>query len=140
GGQMEDMLAENSPATTEQLDFIHLNKTAAMIEASLVMGGLVGGANEYACDILRRVGRHVGLAFQIIDDILDATSDASTLGKTPGKDAAANKTTYVKLHGIEAAQAMAKGQSQGALVELSKLPGDITFLRELIETMLTRKH
>src|SRR4051812_39480637 len=81
GGQMEDLLAEKKPnATPDELEFIHLNKTAAMIEASLVMGGLVGGASEATLAELRRAGRHLGLAFQIIDDILDATADTKTLG------------------------------------------------------------
>src|SRR5439155_2557387 len=73
GGQMEDLLAEKkADATADTVEFIHLNKTAAMIKASLVMGGLVGGGDENAVAALRRAGRHLGLAFQIIDDVLDA--------------------------------------------------------------------
>ena len=102
GGQMLDLLYEKSDNATEKdLNEIHARKTAAMITASLVMGGLVGGANEAQVETLRSAGRHLGLAFQIIDDVLDATADSATLGKTAGKDAKANKTTFVKLHGID---------------------------------------
>src|SRR5690606_34737943 len=105
GGQMADLLGEaKGDATPAELEFIHLNKTAAMIEAALVMGGRVGGLDDLACDSLRRAGRHLGLAFQIVDDVLDATADTATLGKTAGKDAATEKTTYVRIHGLEASR------------------------------------
>ncbi len=98
GGQMEDLLAEKKAGTTAAgLEFIHLSKTpAAMIEASLALGGFCGGATENDLRALRNTGRHLGLAFQIIDDILDATADTATLGKTAGKDAKTGKTTFVK--------------------------------------------
>ena len=139
GGQMEDLLAEkNSNATTDDLEFIHLNKTAAMIETSLVLGGLVGGADETHCATLRTVGRHLGLTFQIIDDILDATADTETLGKTAGKDAAIDKTTYVKLHGIDKAQQIAAQHTQSAIDSLQSLSGDTTFLIALTNAMTKR--
>jgi geranylgeranyl diphosphate synthase type II len=139
GGQMEDLLAEKKAnATADELEFIHLNKTAAMIEASFVMGGWVGGANASALAQLRTVGRHVGLAFQIIDDVLDATADSATLGKTAGKDAKADKTTYVKLHGIDASRTMARQHSDAAIAILKALPGDTRFLVALVESMAVR--
>jgi len=143
GGQMADLLAENKQGTAaavspETLDFIHLNKTAAMIEAALVMGGLVGGADAPQQDALRNTGRHLGLAFQIVDDILDATADTATLGKTAGKDARAQKATYVSLHGIAAAQHLAEEQTAHALAALSALPGDTRFLAQLIRTLTAR--
>ncbi|MBW8782209.1 MAG: polyprenyl synthetase family protein [Verrucomicrobia bacterium] len=139
GGQMQDLLAEKkTDATAAELDFIHLNKTAAMIEASLVFGGLIGGAGESDLGLLRTAGRHLGLAFQIIDDVLDATADSTTLGKTAGKDAQAGKTTYVKLHGIENARRMAQEQTDRALQALRSLPGDTAFLTELTQTMTAR--
>ena len=139
GGQMEDLLAEKkSDATADELEFIHLTKTAAMIEAALVMGGLLGGAHEGALAALRRTGRHLGLAFQIIDDILDATADTATLGKTAGKDAKADKTTFVKLHGLQASRRFAQGQSAAALAALGELPGDGRFLSALVESMAVR--
>jgi geranylgeranyl diphosphate synthase type II len=140
GGQMEDLLAEKRAATAADLEFIHLNKTAAMIEASLVLGGLVGGADAAAVATLREVGRHLGLAFQIIDDILDATADSSTLGKTAGKDAKAGKTTFVKLHGLTVSRQLAKEHSTAACAALRRLQGDTTFLLALVESMAARSH
>jgi geranylgeranyl diphosphate synthase, type II len=140
GGQMEDLLSEKkSDATSEQLEYIHLNKTAAMIRASLVLGGLCAGLPDNALASLRILGRELGLTFQIIDDILDATADSATLGKTAGKDAKADKTTFVKLHGLEGARRHAREHTDTALAALHQLPGDTTFLRQLVETMLTRK-
>ncbi|MBI5382856.1 MAG: polyprenyl synthetase family protein [Opitutae bacterium] len=139
GGQMADLLAEKkTDATAAGLEFIHLNKTAAMIEAALVMGGRCGGADESQVTALRTAGRHLGLAFQIIDDILDVTSDSATLGKTVGKDARADKTTYVKLHGLDAARRMAHEQTEAALAALRSLPGDPAFLTALVRSMETR--
>jgi geranylgeranyl pyrophosphate synthase len=139
GGQMEDLLAEKkTDATTEELEFIHLNKTAAMIEAALVMGGLIGGANEDSIAALRLAGRHLGLAFQIIDDILDATADTATLGKTAGKDAKAGKTTFVRLHGLDKSRQLAEEHSTAALTALASLPGDAGFLKALVGSMSRR--
>jgi geranylgeranyl diphosphate synthase type II len=145
GGQMQDLLAENAAAegrpsaTAADLEFIHLNKTAAMLEASLVCGGLVGGLPDPALETLRRAGRHLGLAFQIVDDVLDATADTSVLGKTAGKDARAGKTTYVSLHGLEAARRLAERETTRATEALRALPGDPGFLLHLASTMLARK-
>lgn len=140
GGQMEDLLAEKKPApTADDLDFIHLNKTAAMIEAALVMGGLTAGAEREALATLRRAGRHLGLAFQIVDDVLDATADSRTLGKTAGKDARAGKATYVRLHGIEASRRIAREHTDNARAALRGLPGDRAFLDALIDSMADRR-
>lgn len=147
GGQMEDLLAESkADATAADLEFIHLNKTAAMLSASLVAGGLCGahstgsgqGATEAQIAALRDAGRHLGLAFQIVDDILDATADTATLGKTAGKDAKAGKTTYVKLHGLDAARRHAREQSDAAKTTLARLPGGAPFLTTLVENMAAR--
>jgi geranylgeranyl pyrophosphate synthase len=142
GGQVEDLLAEKKAGVSApELEFIHLNKTAAMIEASLAIGGWIGRGTEAASGpdedivILRRAGRHLGLAFQIVDDILDATSDTATLGKTAGKDARAGKTTFVRLHGIEASRRFAKRSSDAAVAEFEKLPGSAPFLAALARTM-----
>jgi geranylgeranyl pyrophosphate synthase len=141
GGQMEDLLAGKTAGVTDaQLDYIHLNKTAAMIRASLVMGGLCGGLLDGGeIDALREFGRELGHAFQIVDDILDFTADSATLGKTAGKDARDGKATCVRLHGLEEARRHAGRHTQAALDALAKLPGDTTFLRELAAMMLDRK-
>ena len=139
GGQMADLLAEKKAgATAEELEFIHLNKTAAMIEAALAMGGLCGGADDAGVAALRAAGRSLGLAFQIIDDILDVTGDDATLGKTAGKDARTGKATYVKLHGLATAQRLAHEQTEAAIDALKKMPGDRAFLETLVRSMETR--
>ena len=139
GGQMEDLLAEKkTDATAAELEFIHLNKTAAMLTTSLVAGGLCGGASEAQLATLRDAGRHLGLAFQIVDDILDATADTATLGKTAGKDARTGKTTFVKLHGLEASRKYAREHSEAALAALHQLPGGAPFLAALTQDMLQR--
>jgi geranylgeranyl pyrophosphate synthase len=147
GGQMQDLLAENAlasgrpAASAAELEFIHLNKTAAMLEASLVCGGLASGLDPSAPALatLRRAGRHLGLAFQIVDDVLDATADTAVLGKTAGKDARAGKTTYVSLHGIESARALAAFETEAAITALRDLPGDTGFLLHLAARMLRRE-
>jgi len=140
GGQMEDLLAERrAAATPAELEFIHLNKTAAMIEASLVMGGLCGGAPAAELSALRQLGRELGLGFQIIDDILDATADTATLGKTAGKDARAGKATYVSIHGLAAAQGFAVDRSKAAVELVRALPGKNEFLLGLVDLLATRQ-
>lgn len=148
GGQMADLLAEKkSDVSADELEFIHLNKTAAMIEAALVMGGLVGlggqraASSESASELaaLRDVGRHLGLAFQIVDDVLDATADSATLGKTAGKDAKADKTTFVKLHGLERSREFAREHTAAARTALRSLPGDTGFLDGLITSLVSRE-
>ncbi len=139
GGQMEDLLAEKkTDATADDLDFIHLNKTAAMIEAALVMGGLVGGADADALARLREAGRNLGLAFQIMDDVLDATADSATLGKTAGKDAKSGKTTYVSLHGLESSRRFAAERTAAAVNALARLGRSHDFLAALIQQMAGR--
>jgi geranylgeranyl diphosphate synthase type II len=140
GGQMEDLLAEKrSDASVDDLDFIHRNKTGAMIEAALVMGGLVARAPETQLRALRAIGFHAGLAFQIIDDVLDATADSKTLGKTAGKDAKADKTTFVKLHGVATSREIAAHHTNEARGQFKALPGDTGFLRALVDSLLERK-
>jgi geranylgeranyl pyrophosphate synthase len=139
GGQMEDLLAEKkADATAAELEYIHDNKTGAMLIAALVAGGLCGGAGEKQLASLREAGRHLGLAFQITDDILDATADTATLGKTAGKDAKAGKTTYIKLHGLETSRRHAREQSAAAQAALARLPGGAPFLVALVESMASR--
>lgn len=139
GGQVEDLHAEKNPNVTfDQLRSIHLKKTAAMITVSLVMGGIVAEAPRKQIEILREAGENLGLAFQIIDDVLDATADTETLGKTAGKDAKADKTTYVKLHGLEASRRYAREYSDAAKAALARLPGGAPFLSALVEDMAGR--
>ncbi len=138
GGQMEDILGEGAPMSEETLQFIHLNKTSALIEACLVMGGSIGRASAESLETLRRYGRAIGLAFQIIDDILDATSDAATLGKNVGSDAALGKTTYVKRYGLERSRELANEITGEAIELCHSLPHGAPFLAGLARYLSQR--
>ncbi len=142
GGQMEDLQAEKSRTPdADQLLFIHRNKTAAMIRAALLLGAhCAPNAAQDQLLLLTRFGEELGLTFQIVDDILDATADTATLGKTAGKDEKADKTTYVKLFGLEGARERANTHTAQALSLLEELPGDKAFLRTLVGAMLERRN
>ena len=139
GGQMEDLLGEKNPLLTEaDLEFIHLNKTAAMIEASLVLGGVVAGLPEADLATLRAAGQNLGLAFQIVDDVLDATADTATLGKTAGKDARSGKTTYVSMHGVAASRELIRQRTHAAIEGLSVFGPRGRFLQQLAQHLAAR--
>src|SRR5438270_8071845 len=101
GGQVVDLEAERLKPDAETLEYIHRSKTAALITASLVSGGIYGGANAEQVGGLRDFGQAIGLAFQIVDDILDVTKSSEQLGKTAGKDIASEKATYPALFGLD---------------------------------------
>ena len=101
GGQVMDLQAEHTRADVQTLEYIHRSKTAALITASVVSGGIYAGASENEVENLRQFGRAVGVAFQIADDVLDVTQSSEQLGKTAGKDVASEKVTYPALFGIE---------------------------------------
>lgn len=138
GGQVEDILGETRSLNADELEFIHKNKTSALIEASLEMGALVGGASNSQLKTIRNYGKKIGLSFQVTDDILDATSDAETLGKDVGNDAALNKTTYITLYGLEKSREIARELTQDAIAACEQLPGDTSFLQGLAEYLNTR--
>ena len=131
GGQMEDILGEKRQLSEADLEFIHLNKTSAMIEAAIEMGCVLGDAGSQEKDSLLRYGRCIGLAFQIIDDILDATSDAATLGKTVGNDEELNKTTYVSIHGLDRSRVIARQLTAEAIERCQSIDADTSFLQGL---------
>lgn len=135
GGQFEDTVRANTAISAADLDYIHLNKTAAMISAALVMGGQIGGADEETLTTLHQLGRHLGLAFQVIDDLLDATGDASTLGKPVQADAENQKNTYPRFHGIEASRRRARKLTCAALQHCRALPMESPFLEDLIQNL-----
>ena len=101
GGQVADLECEGKDVDLETLEYIHIHKTGALLKASVVCGAIIGGAENNLLEALRTYSQAIGLAFQIIDDILDVTSSSEVLGKTAGKDLIADKTTYPKLLGIE---------------------------------------
>jgi len=120
-GQVVDMQAEGKPVEAETLDFIHRHKTGALIVAAVRLGGHVADAPEATMEMLTRYAEHVGLAFQIIDDILDLTGTAEALGKSPGKDLVAHKATYPALYGLDKARSEADRQIQAALEAIAPL-------------------
>lgn len=101
GGQVMDLEAENSRADAKTVEYIHRSKTGALITASLVTGGIYASGTRDDIERLRLFGRSVGLAFQIVDDVLDVTQSSTQLGKTAGKDTASDKATYPAVFGIE---------------------------------------
>jgi len=137
GGQVEDLAAERGSGEPD-LAYIHENKTAALLRASLRMGGIVGGAKPAEVDALGDAGTALGHAFQIIDDLLDTTSDTATLGKTTGTDARNDKVTYVTRHGLEAARKEAARRTAEVREKLKPLNVDTGFLLWLIEKMEKR--
>jgi len=133
GGQQDDLDAEglavdDSPECRARLERIHRGKTAALIRASCELGAIAAGSDTATRELLATVGEAGGLAFQIIDDILDATASAEELGKTPGKDAASGKWTYPAIHGLEPARAEAerlRGEAERALDSLGATAADL---------------
>mgnify|MGYP001338876477 CR=1 FL=1 len=138
GGQQEDIENEAKPLDAETLRYIHENKTAALLTAALKMGLAFSQPNETQNQYMQNAGYHLGLSFQIVDDILDVTSDPDTIGKPVGNDATAAKSTYVALHGIEGAQAEAKRHTQDALGALESLGGKNQLLLELVRELEIR--
>ena len=104
GGQVVDLESEGQAVDLQTLEYIHLHKTAALLRACVVTGALIGGASDDQLDAMRTYANGIGLAFQIIDDILDVTASSEVLGKTAGKDLLADKTTYPKLLGLDASR------------------------------------
>lgn len=137
GGQSADVENDGRPLEKELLDYIYVNKTSALIEASLMAGAALAGTEELT-DI-ETMGRYIGLAFQIRDDILDVAGDQEELGKPVGSDEKNHKTTYVTLEGIEKAGQEVEKLTGKALELLSRLPGDGEFLRELFLSLCTRR-
>jgi len=119
GGQFLDLLGEDQEISAEELDDLHRRKTGALLRASLRLGGIAAGATPEELTALDRYGEAIGLAFQIADDLLDATSSAQELGKNPS-DAELGKSTYVSLFGIEEAGRKAREQVELAVTALAK--------------------
>lgn len=138
GGQVEDMLGERGEASAERLDFIHENKTAALITAAVEMGFILGSAPEKTQTLAREIGHDIGIAFQIIDDILDETSDAKTMGKPVHADLENRKLTYPRFHGMQKSRERANALSERAIETCRKIGGDTDFLVALIAQMQKR--
>lgn len=140
GGQAEDLAAEGRAADPETVDYIHRHKTAALLRASVRMGGIAAGADNRALAALTAYGDAIGLAFQIVDDILNETSTAATLGKAAGSDRQRGKTTYIAAHGLAAARERTRQLTEDAVAALQPLPGNREPLTALARWMTERTY
>ncbi len=142
GGQCADIMAENadlgSADMKDVLAYIDENKTGALIESSLMVGAILGGADRKQVDLMERAGSNVGIAFQIQDDILDIVGNQEELGKPIGSDEKNNKTTYVSLYGMKEARNKVKQMSDEASAILSELGFGDSFLDGLFEYLIYR--
>jgi geranylgeranyl pyrophosphate synthase len=140
GGQQEDIDNEGKAIHADTLRYIHENKTGALLTAALTMGLRFCEPSQQQLKQIEAVGYHIGLTFQIVDDILDATSNPEALGKPVGNDSAAAKSTYVALHGIEGAYSEAQKHTTAALKASEALGGNNGFLIDLISDLQHRIH
>lgn len=140
GGQVIDVESEGRPGMTlDKIQTIHTLKTAALIEAALMIGGILAGAEDAQVAQLEEAARLIGIAFQIQDDILDVTSTQEVLGKPIGSDAKNGKITYVTLCGMEESRRQVQSLSERAIELLRQMPGDTAFLEGLVELLTVRK-
>ena len=139
GGQVADLEAEHKKPDLPMLEYIHRAKTAALITASVVTGGLYAGADQNEAQKLRTFGQNIGLAFQIVDDVLDVTQTSEQLGKTAGKDLAAEKVTYPSLFGIDESLEKADALVNAACHELDAFGEGAEPLKSLARFLVERK-
>ena len=137
-GQVHDIEGEHQTPTAELLDRIHRAKTGALLKVSVRMGAIYAGADEAQLDALSRYGEHIGLAFQIVDDILDVVQDSAALGKTAGKDAAQGKITFPAVYGLEESRRMAEAERVNARAALNGFGESAERLREFADLIVER--
>lgn len=141
GGQVVDLESEGkTDITVETLNFIHRHKTGALLESCVVCGAVLGGADDEEVAKLSQYAQNIGLAFQIIDDILDITATQEELGKTAGKDLDAQKATYPSLLGIEGSKQEAQRLIDGAIALLADYGDKAEPLRAIAKYIVNRKH
>jgi geranylgeranyl diphosphate synthase type II len=138
GGQVNDLEGEGKHPTAALLDSIHRAKTGALLRASVRMGAIYAGADAEQLAALTRFGEHIGLAFQIVDDILDVEQSSEALGKTAGKDAAQQKITFPAVYGIERSREMAEQERLEAHLSLQPFDDRAQRLRELADLVVQR--
>lgn len=140
GGQCADIEAESGEQVTESLLlFIHENKTAALIQAAMMIGAVLAGANDEAVSSMEKAAYNIGIAFQIQDDILDITSTTEVLGKPVGSDEKNHKLTYVALHGLAESREEVRKLSEEALAILGSFENRNKFLEKLVDSLITRE-
>jgi geranylgeranyl diphosphate synthase type II len=139
GGQVADIEGEGQPPDAALLDSIHRAKTGALLRASVRIGAMYAGAAEEQVDRLSCFGEHVGLAFQIVDDILDVEESSEALGKTAGKDAHQQKITFPAVYGLEKSRSMAAEECERAHAALEPFGARAQRLREIADLIVQRK-
>ncbi|MCD8152420.1 MAG: polyprenyl synthetase family protein [Clostridiales bacterium] len=139
GGQVVDVESEGKPLSREKLDFIYELKTGALIEASMRIGAVLGGADAGQQELISQAARDVGMAFQIQDDILDVVGDEAVLGKPVGSDEKNEKTTYITVRGLDAAAQDAERISKRAVAVMESLPVQNIYLNELLKYLIGRE-
>jgi geranylgeranyl diphosphate synthase type II len=139
GGQVVDLEAERTRPDAETLEYIHRSKTAALITACVVSGGIYGGASEEQARHLRCFGQAIGLAFQIVDDVLDVTQSSEQLGKTAGKDIASEKATYPALFGLPESRKKASSLLDSASEALEPFGSRGDILKDLARFLVERQ-
>ncbi len=141
GGQAIDLASTGAELSLPELEFMHIHKTGALIRAAVVLGAACGdGLDRDGSAHLDRFAKFAGLAFQVVDDLLDVQADTATLGKTAGKDAAQNKPTYVSVLGARRARELAEELRGEALAALEPLGPEARRLRELTDFIVLRTH
>ncbi len=138
GGQVADLEAEGKSVTAERLHYIHRAKTGALIRASVRLGALFGNAAPDAYRALGEYGRHIGLAFQIVDDVLDVVSTSEELGKTAGKDVKQGKATFPAFYGLEESRRRARQRLDAALAAIEDFGAPAWGLRRIAERIVSR--
>jgi geranylgeranyl diphosphate synthase type II len=138
GGQVNDLEGEGQHPTAALLEAIHRAKTGALLRASLRMGAIHAGANDHQLQALSCYGEHIGLAFQIVDDVLDVEQPSEALGKTAGKDARQQKITFPAVYGLERSRAMAEQERIAAHLALRAFDDRAERLRELADFIVRR--
>ena len=138
GGEMTDIECEGKAVNLEIVDYIHYHKTAALIEASLLVGAMLAGASEKDMEVIRNYGRSIGLAFQIVDDILDIVSTTEELGKDAGSDVENGKATYPSIVGLEKSRERARELYEESIKVLDGLKCDTSILRSIAAYIITR--
>ncbi|WP_405324668.1 polyprenyl synthetase family protein [Fibrobacter sp.] len=138
GGEMTDIECEGKTVDLEIVDYIHYHKTAALIEAALLVGAMLADASEKDMEIIRSYGRSIGLAFQIVDDILDIVSTTEELGKDAGSDIEKGKATYPSIVGLEKSRERARELYEESIKALDGLKCDTSILRSIAAYIITR--
>lgn len=138
GGQVHDLEGERQSPSAEMLERIHRAKTGALLKASVRIGAIYAGAEDAQLEALSRYGEHVGLAFQIVDDLLDVEQSSAELGKTAGKDQRQHKITFPAVYGLDRSHRMAEEQRLAALAALDSFDGRADPLRQLADRIVCR--